>query len=53
MNPISEYKPAEDKRPNGSRRITRTTCVALNALAEEVCGESSEAAYPLPLISKL
>ena len=38
LNPISEYKPAEDKRPNGSRRITRITCVALNALAEEVCG---------------
>ena len=37
LNPISEYKPAEDKRPNGSRRITRITCVALNALAEEVC----------------
>ena len=38
LNPVGEYRPVEDKRPNGSRRITRTTCVALNALAEEVCG---------------
>ena len=41
LNPISEYKPAEEKRPNGSHRITRTTCVALNALAEEVCGKAA------------
>ena len=41
LNPISEYKPAEEKRPNGSRRITRTTCMALNALAEEVCGKAA------------
>lgn len=38
LNPVGEYRPAEDKRPNDSRRITRITCVALNALAEEVCG---------------
>jgi hypothetical protein len=38
LNPVGEYRPAEDKRPNGSRRITRITCVALNALAVEVCG---------------
>lgn len=36
LNPVGEYRPVEDKRPNGSRRITRTTYVALNALAEEV-----------------
>ena len=36
LNPVGEYRPVEDKRPNGSRRITRNTCVALKALAEEI-----------------
>ena len=38
LNPIGDAIPAEGKRPNGSRKITRNTCVALNNLAEELCG---------------
>lgn len=34
----SDYKPEKDERPYGSHRITRNTCVALNKLAEEICG---------------
>lgn len=38
LNPIGDAIHAEGKRPNGSRKITRNTCVALNNLAEELCG---------------
>ena len=36
-----DYKPLEEKRPEGSHRIRRSTCVALNSLAEEICQLSS------------
>ena len=39
LNPLGEYRPVEDKRPNGSRRITRAECNTLNALAEEIAGD--------------
>lgn len=31
-----DYKPVEEKRPDGSHRIRRSACVALNGLAEEI-----------------
>ena len=37
LHPIDTI-PAESKRPNGSRKITRNTCVTLNILSEEICG---------------
>ena len=36
-----DYKPVEEKRPDGSHRIRRSACVALNGLAEEICQLSS------------
>ena len=36
-----DYKPFEEKRPDGSHRIRRSACVALNGLAEEICQLSS------------
>ena len=42
LHPATEdYKPVEEKRPNGSLRIRRSACVALNGLAEEICRLSS------------
>ena len=49
LNPVGEYRPVEDKRPNGSRRITRNTCVALNALAEEIAAEVVRLSRPAHL----
>lgn len=42
LHPTTEdYKPAEEQRPDGSHRIRRSACVALNGLAEEICRLSS------------
>ena len=42
LHPATEdYKPVEKKRPNGSHRVRRSACVALNGLAEEICRLSS------------